>query len=197
MFRIWFFETWLCWCFRIMVMNGLMVDYRAVWFYLGIQAWFVCCGPSGPFCGWLWAWAYVIWFLLVKPSIQFCFVLFLLLLLLLSFFEVGDFMGCLIFFYEIVTLCVFLGLILMTLSAGCLASKKFTFMYCLLCSRVDWCCAFAHVLWGQWMWLWLLECLRIFLEIFWHVSAFQKLPGLDVLQRKMQSPLKIACASEC
>jgi hypothetical protein len=32
----------------------------------------------------------------------------------------------------------------------------------------------------------------MFIEIFWHVSAFQILPGLDVLQRKMQCPLKIA-----
>jgi hypothetical protein len=73
-----------------------------------------------------------------KHSVLFCFVLFcFFFFFFFFFFEVGDFMGCLIFFYEIVTLCVFLGLILMTLSAGCLASKKFTFMYCLLCSRVD------------------------------------------------------------
>ena len=43
--------------------------------------------------------------------------------------EVGDFMDCLIFFYEIVTLCMFLGLILMTLSGGCLTGKEFFFMY--------------------------------------------------------------------
>lgn len=46
-------------------------------------------------------------------------------------------MDCLIFFYEIMALCMFLGLILITFSGGCIAGKKFTFMCCFLCSWVD------------------------------------------------------------
>ncbi|KAI5563643.1 hypothetical protein BDE02_14G004800 [Populus trichocarpa] len=94
-------------------------------FWLVVRNFWSCVSNFG-------AWAYAIWFLLVRPSIQFCFVS-----SSSSFYEVGDFIGCLIFFYEIVTLCMFLGLILMTLSGGCLAGKKFFFMYCFLCSWVD------------------------------------------------------------
>jgi hypothetical protein len=120
-----------------MVMNGLMVDYRAVWFYLGIQGsfcmlwilwsfFFVGCEELLVLHFQLWSMGlcYLVFVGKAKHSVLFCFfIIFFFIFCFFFFFEVGDFMGCLIFFYEIVTLCVFLGLILMTLSSGCLAGK--------------------------------------------------------------------------